>query len=57
MASVMRIEFPGAVYHITGRGNERKKIFRHDRDKHDFFDILALVLNPVNARIVQLPEE
>ena len=45
MARTLRIEFPGAVYHITARGNERKKIFRNDRDKHDFLDILALVLD------------
>jgi len=28
MARPLRIEFPGAVYHITNRGNERKEIFR-----------------------------
>ena len=44
MARPMRIEFPGAVYHVTARGNERKKIFRQDRDKEDYLEILALVL-------------
>jgi len=28
MARSLRIEFPGAVYHVTSRGNERKAIFR-----------------------------
>jgi len=40
MARPLRIEFPGAVYHITGRGNERKAIFRDDLDRKIFLDIL-----------------
>lgn len=40
----MRIEFPGAFYHITARGNERKNIFRADGDKEDFLEILALTM-------------
>jgi len=27
MARALRIEYPGAVYHITARGNEKKDIF------------------------------
>jgi REP element-mobilizing transposase RayT len=27
MARPLRIEYPGAFYHITARGNERKRIF------------------------------
>jgi len=30
------VEFPGAVYHVTARGNERKRIFRDDEDRHRF---------------------
>ncbi len=30
------MEFPGAVYHVTARGNERKKIFRDDEDRRRF---------------------
>jgi len=40
MARPLRIEFPGAVYHITNRGNERKEIFRDDRDRKMFLDTL-----------------
>jgi len=36
-----RLEFPGAVYHVTARGNERRDIFRGDRDRQDFLDRLA----------------
>jgi hypothetical protein len=28
MARPMRIEYEGAFYHVTSRGNERKEIFR-----------------------------
>jgi putative transposase len=30
MARPLRIQFPGACYHVTARGNERKAIFRDD---------------------------
>ncbi|MBI4697767.1 MAG: transposase [Nitrospirae bacterium] len=35
MARPLRIEYEDAVYHVTSRGNERKKIFfiKHDYDK------------------------
>ena len=40
MARPLRIEFPGAVYHITSRGNERKAIFRDDQDRKMFLNTL-----------------
>ena len=43
MARPLRIEFPGAVYHVTSRGNERKAIFRDDRDRILFLDTLKEV--------------
>lgn len=36
MARPLRIEYEGAVYHITSRGNERKKIFFGERDYEKF---------------------
>ncbi|TFH49367.1 MAG: hypothetical protein E4G89_04915 [Methanothrix sp.] len=41
MARPLRIQYPGAVYHITNRGNERKAIFRDDVDRKRFLEILA----------------
>jgi putative transposase len=41
MARPLRIEFPGAYYHVTSRGNERARIFFADRDRHDFLSILG----------------
>ena len=40
MARPLRIEFPGAVYHVTSRGNERKAVFRDDQDRKMFLDTL-----------------
>lgn len=40
MARPFRIEYPGAFYHITSRGNERKNIFRSDEDKEKFLSYL-----------------
>lgn len=41
MARPLRIEFPGALYHVTSRGNERRPIFRDDRDCQTFLGFLA----------------
>jgi REP element-mobilizing transposase RayT len=41
----VRIEFEGAVYHVTARGNERRAIFRDDLDHHAFLAILDEVVD------------
>jgi REP element-mobilizing transposase RayT len=41
MARALRIEYPGAVYHITSRGNERRVIFLDDEDREQFLRLLA----------------
>ena len=43
MARPLRIEFDGALYHVTSRGNERKAIFKDDVDRRLFLDTLARV--------------
>ncbi len=43
MARPLRIEYPGAVYHITGRGNARQNIFLCGADRNYFLDLLAKV--------------
>ncbi len=44
MARTLRIEFPGAVYHVTSRGNARSKIYRDDEDRLIFLATLAWVV-------------
>ena len=41
MARPLRIECPGAVYHITSRGNAREAIALADDDREDFFQVLG----------------
>lgn len=43
MARPLRIEYPGAVYHITNRGNDKKAIFKDDQDRETFLKILAFI--------------
>ena len=43
MARPLRIEFDGALYHVTSRGNERKPIFKDDAGRKRFLDTLARV--------------
>jgi len=40
MARQLRIEYPGAWYHIKDRGNERKAVFREDGDRRHFLELL-----------------
>ena len=51
MARPLRIEFPGALYHVTSRGNERKAIFRDDGDRTRFLERLAAVVARQRLRI------
>jgi putative transposase len=43
MARPLRIEYPGAVYHVTSRGNEKKAIYKDDRDRETFLSTLSRV--------------
>jgi REP element-mobilizing transposase RayT len=40
MARPLRIQFPGAFYHITSRGNERRPVFSSQRDREKFLSYL-----------------
>lgn len=41
MARPLRIEYPGAYYHVINRGNAGEKIFKSIRDREKFFEYLA----------------
>ena len=40
MARPLRVQYPGALYHITSRGNEKKNIYLDDSDRRRFLEIL-----------------
>jgi putative transposase len=41
MARPLRIEYPGAWYHVSCRGNEKRDIFRDDAGRDQFLGILS----------------
>lgn len=41
MARPLRVEFPGALYHVTARGNERRSVFAKDADRLLWLETLA----------------
>lgn len=43
MSRPLRIEYPGAVYHVTSRGNEKKPVFKDDTDRLNFLNTLKHV--------------
>jgi putative transposase len=44
MARPLRIEYPGAIYHVTCRGNAGDKVFFVDPDRELFLELLADVV-------------
>lgn len=51
MARPLRIQYPGALYHVTCRGNERRNIFLDDDDRKKFLRILSQSLNIYSVRL------
>jgi REP element-mobilizing transposase RayT len=48
MSRPLRLEFSGALYHVTSRGNEKKTIFVDDADFKIFLSLLAEVCHRFN---------
>ena len=44
MARPLRIEHPGALYHVTSRGDRQEPIFDDDRDRMGFLNVLGDVV-------------
>ena len=41
MARPLRIEYPGAFYHVINRGLSRRNIFMEDKGRQSFLDLLS----------------
>jgi REP element-mobilizing transposase RayT len=52
MARPLRIEFPGAVYHVTSRGDRREDIFADDEDRHGFLELVGQALSRFDAQML-----
>ena len=50
MARPLSIEYPGAVYHVTARGNARMPIFEDDGDRADFLNLVQETVERFNWR-------
>ncbi|MCP4429413.1 MAG: transposase [Gammaproteobacteria bacterium] len=48
MARPLRIEYPGAVYHVTSRGNRQEDIYIDDQDRNAFLKTLSQVCERFN---------
>ena len=43
MVRPLRLEFPGALYHVTARGDRREDIYLGSEDRSGFLDLLGEV--------------
>jgi REP element-mobilizing transposase RayT len=48
MARPLRLEFAGAVYHVTSRGDRREAIYLDDEDRQEWLAVLSLVCDRFN---------
>ena len=51
MSRHLRIEYPGALYHVMNRGDRGEPIFRDDQDRRRFLDTLAEACAEMNWRV------
>ena len=52
MSRPLRIEFPGAVYHVTSRGDRREPIYRDDEDRVAQLEVIALAMDRFDAQVL-----
>ena len=51
MARPLRLEHPGALWHVTARGNERGDVFRDDADRREFLSVLGRTVTVYGWRL------
>lgn len=52
MARPLRIKFPGAVYHVTSRGDRREPIFEDDQDRLNFLAVVDEATQRFDAAVL-----
>lgn len=52
MARALRIQYPGAHYHVTCRGNEKRTVFEDAQDQKTFLEKLSLSSNIYHVHIL-----
>ncbi|MFO0700346.1 MAG: transposase [Nitrospira sp.] len=51
MARPLRLEYAGALYHVTARGNARQDLFLDDADRRQFLTVLDRVVARFHVRV------
>lgn len=51
MARPLRLEFPGAIYHVTSRGDRQEAIYEGDADRQQWLGILSKICERYNWRV------
>ncbi len=51
MARALRIEYPGALYHVMNRGNTGQDLFRTKRDRGRFLECLETAVKRFSLKI------
>ncbi len=51
MSRPLRLEYEGAIWHVTSRGNERRDIFRDRNDRSTFLEILSSTIEFARWRL------
>lgn len=52
MARPLRIEFPGAIYHVTSRGDRREAIFEDNEDRQSLLTIVGQAMERFDAAVL-----
>ena len=52
MARPLRLDIPGAVYHVTARGNARRAVFTDDEDRENYLRRLAAYREKFGFRLL-----
>jgi REP element-mobilizing transposase RayT len=52
MSRPLRIEFPGAVYHLTSRGDRREAIYLDDADRQTQIDVIGQAMDRFDAVVL-----
>ncbi len=56
MARPLRLEFSGALYHVTSRGDRREDIFLDDDDRMSYGDYPSVALRAGSAQLTPSPQ-
>ena len=52
MSRPLRLEFPGATYHVTSRGDRREPIYRDDADRAAQLQVIGAAMDRFGAKVL-----